>query len=156
MALLARSGPRPLIQFRNHFSQTVGPLGRVISPSLGRHLNTGQHRHRINTYTPNIHALIETRTHDPSVRASEDSSCLKPRGYYNWHSFKWKIYIWKKCLLVAEISLRGSQESRTVGGNLNMENWVLANRYKLWQFYVCLEILLVIRLQISEAPVNPT
>jgi hypothetical protein len=47
MALPAHSGPRPLIQFRNHFSQTVRILGRVISPSQGRHLHTGQHKHRI-------------------------------------------------------------------------------------------------------------
>jgi hypothetical protein len=33
------------------YSQLVGPLGRVISPSQGRYLNTGQHKHRINTYT---------------------------------------------------------------------------------------------------------
>jgi hypothetical protein len=51
MALPAYSGPRPLIQFLNHFSQTVGLLGRMISPSQGRYLNTGQDKHRINTYT---------------------------------------------------------------------------------------------------------
>jgi hypothetical protein len=28
-----------------------------------------------------VHALSGTGTHDPSVRASEDSSCLKPRGH---------------------------------------------------------------------------
>jgi hypothetical protein len=28
-----------------------------------------------------IHALREIRTHDPGVRASEDSSCLIPRWY---------------------------------------------------------------------------
>jgi hypothetical protein len=32
-------------------------------------------------YTPNIHALSGTQTHDHSVRASEDSSCLRPPGY---------------------------------------------------------------------------
>jgi hypothetical protein len=51
MALPANSGPRPLIQFCNHFSQTVGPLGLVIRPSQGRYLNKGQHKHRINAYT---------------------------------------------------------------------------------------------------------
>jgi hypothetical protein len=51
MALPAHSGPRPLIQFRNHFSQTAGLLGRVISPSQGRYLSTGQHKHKINAYT---------------------------------------------------------------------------------------------------------
>jgi hypothetical protein len=43
MALPAHSGPRPLIQFYNHFTQTVGLLGRVISPSQGHYVNTGQH-----------------------------------------------------------------------------------------------------------------
>jgi hypothetical protein len=37
------SGPRPLLQFPNHVSQTAGLLGRVISPSQGVYLNTGQH-----------------------------------------------------------------------------------------------------------------
>jgi hypothetical protein len=82
-ALLAHSGPRPLIQFRNHFSQTIKLLGRVISPSQGRYLNTGQHRHRINAHThaPNIHVLSGILTHDPVFRASEGSSRLRPRGY---------------------------------------------------------------------------
>jgi hypothetical protein len=31
------------------FLQTVGLLGRVISLSQGLYLNTGQHKHRINT-----------------------------------------------------------------------------------------------------------
>jgi hypothetical protein len=40
MALPAHSGTWPLIQFRNYFSQTIGLLGRVISPSQGLYLNT--------------------------------------------------------------------------------------------------------------------
>jgi hypothetical protein len=32
------------------FSQTVGLLGRVISPSQGRYLSKGQHKHRMNAY----------------------------------------------------------------------------------------------------------
>jgi hypothetical protein len=51
MSLPAHSGPRPFIQFRNHFSQTVGLLGRVISPSQGLYLHTGQYQHRIKAYT---------------------------------------------------------------------------------------------------------
>jgi hypothetical protein len=39
---------------------------------------TRQHKHRINA---NVHALSGRRTHDPSVRAGKDSSCLKPRGH---------------------------------------------------------------------------
>jgi hypothetical protein len=69
MAFPAHSGPRPLIQFRNHFSQTVGLLGRVINLSQGRYLNIGQHKHRINAYThtkhlcPECPAVCENRSH---------------------------------------------------------------------------------------------
>jgi hypothetical protein len=51
-------GSRRLLQFRIFFTQTVGLLGRVISPSRGRYLHTGQHKQRINAYT-DIHALSE-------------------------------------------------------------------------------------------------
>jgi hypothetical protein len=50
----------------------------VISPSQGRYLHTGQHKQ----YT-DIHAFSGIRSHDPSVRASEDSSSVRPRGYCN-------------------------------------------------------------------------
>jgi hypothetical protein len=73
-------GPWPLLQFRNLFTQTVGLFGRVISPSQGLCLYTGQHKHRINALT-NIHASSRIRIYDPSVRTSEDSSCLRPPGY---------------------------------------------------------------------------
>jgi hypothetical protein len=56
------------------FTQSVGLLGRVIGPSQDLYLNTGQHKHRItHTHTPNIHAQGGVRTHDHSVRASEDT-----------------------------------------------------------------------------------
>jgi hypothetical protein len=55
----------------------------VISPSQGCYLHTGQHKHRINAHT-DIHALSGIRTHDPSFRASEDISCLRPRGHCDW------------------------------------------------------------------------
>jgi hypothetical protein len=76
MALPAHSGPCPFIQVRNHFSHTVGLLGRVISPSQGRYLNKGHHKQNKRIHTPNIHALSGIRTHDPRVR-----SCLRQRGY---------------------------------------------------------------------------
>jgi hypothetical protein len=62
------------------FTQTVRLLGRMISPSQGRYLHTGQHKHIINSHT-DIHALSGIRTHDPNVRASEYSSCLRPRDH---------------------------------------------------------------------------
>jgi hypothetical protein len=35
----------------------------------------------INAHNTDIHASSGIRTHDPSVPASEDSSCLRPHGY---------------------------------------------------------------------------
>jgi hypothetical protein len=57
------------LQFLN-LRHSAGLLGRVISPSQSRYL----------TQT-DIHASSGIRTHDPSVRASEDRSCLRPRGH---------------------------------------------------------------------------
>jgi hypothetical protein len=48
--------------------QSVGLLGRGISPSQDRYLHSGQHKHRINA---DIHALSGIRTQDPSVRERE-------------------------------------------------------------------------------------
>jgi hypothetical protein len=81
MALSAHSGPRPLFSSVIYFTQSVGLFGRGISPSNGRCRNTGQQIQNRRIHTPNIHAMSGIQTHDPSVRASEDSSCLRPRGY---------------------------------------------------------------------------
>jgi hypothetical protein len=82
MSLPAHSAPWPLIQFRNNFSQTVGLLGRVISPSQGRYLNKGQHKHRINVYTRQTSMpWVGFAPTIPAARASEGSSCLRSRGY---------------------------------------------------------------------------
>jgi hypothetical protein len=52
-----------------------------ISPSQGLYLHPEQHKHRTNAHNTVIHALSGIRTHDASVRASEDRSCLRPRGH---------------------------------------------------------------------------
>jgi hypothetical protein len=84
MALQHFVGPWPLLQFRNLYTQTVGPLGRVISLSRGLCLHIEQHKHRVNAQI-DIRDLSGIRTHNPSVRASEDSSCLRPRGHCDRH-----------------------------------------------------------------------
>jgi hypothetical protein len=43
-------GPSLFFSFIIFFLQSVGPLGQVISPSQGRYLHTGQHKHRINAH----------------------------------------------------------------------------------------------------------
>jgi hypothetical protein len=80
MVLHPLLGPAFFLSFVNFFTQTVGLLGRGISPSQGRYLHTGQHKHRINANT-DIHALNGIRTQDQSARASEDISFLKPLGH---------------------------------------------------------------------------
>jgi hypothetical protein len=52
---------------------SVRLLGRMISPSQGRYLTQ--------TQNTDINALSGIRNHDSSVRASEDSSCLRPHGH---------------------------------------------------------------------------
>jgi hypothetical protein len=68
-------GPDLLFGFVIFFTQTAGLLGRVIRQLQGCYLRTGQHKHRVNAQT-NINVLSGIRTHDPSFRLREDSSCL--------------------------------------------------------------------------------
>jgi hypothetical protein len=81
MALQPFVGPWPLLQFHNLFFYTVGRTPWTSDQSVARPLPT----HRINAHT-DIHALSGIRTHDPSVRASEDSSCLRQGGHCVRHS----------------------------------------------------------------------
>jgi hypothetical protein len=66
----------PLMGLGRFFSFLIlYTVERRINPSQGRYL------HRINAHNTDIHALSGIRTRDPSVRASEDISCLRPRGH---------------------------------------------------------------------------
>jgi hypothetical protein len=92
------------------FTQSVGLLGRGISPLQGRYLNTGQRKYMINEHRH--HASSGTRTHYPSVWVGENSSCLRPRGHCDRQryiiielkiskvvSFAWRVWnvCWCKC-----------------------------------------------------------
>jgi hypothetical protein len=60
-------------------TQLVGLLGWVISPSQGRYLHTGQHKHSINA---NRHPCLEWDSNPrSSVRASKDNSWLRLCGH---------------------------------------------------------------------------
>jgi hypothetical protein len=63
------------------YTQSVGLLEQGIGPSQGHYLHIGEHKPRINAQNSDICALSGIRAHDPSVRVSEDSSCLRPRGH---------------------------------------------------------------------------
>jgi hypothetical protein len=73
-------GPGLFFSFAFFFTQTARFLGLVTSPSQGRYLHAGQHRHRIKAHT-NIHVSSGIRTHELRFQASEDSSCLRPCGH---------------------------------------------------------------------------
>jgi hypothetical protein len=51
-----------------------------------------------------IHGLSGIRTHDPSVRANEDSSCLRSRGHCDRH-FLGIPYLNKKIILTRHYTL---------------------------------------------------
>jgi hypothetical protein len=52
------------------FTQSVGLLGRGISPTQGRYLHTGQHKHA------DIHATSGILTHDPRVHPLERAATV--------------------------------------------------------------------------------
>jgi hypothetical protein len=66
-------GPWPLFQFLDLFTQSVGLLGWGISPSQGRYLHTGQHKHKKNVYR---HPYLKWDS-NPRFQCS----CLRPSGH---------------------------------------------------------------------------
>jgi hypothetical protein len=68
-------------QFPDLFTigRTPWTSDQVVARPLPKHRTAQTQNKRI--YTPKIHALSGIRTHDHSIRASEDSSCLRSRGY---------------------------------------------------------------------------
>jgi hypothetical protein len=78
-------GPWPLLHFRNLFYTD----GRKAATYTQDNTNTEQMH-------TNINALRGIRTHDPSVRASEESSYLRPRSHRDRHVFLLSIAI---CLM---------------------------------------------------------
>jgi hypothetical protein len=81
MAIQPFLGPWSLFQFLDPIHSRKDSFGRVVSPSQGLYLQTGQHKLRINAHNTDSHASSGIATHDPSDRASEDSSCLRSRGH---------------------------------------------------------------------------
>jgi hypothetical protein len=66
MDLPAHSGPRPLIQFRNHFftdGRTPWTSDQLVTRLLPKQRTTQTQNKRI--HTPHIYALSGIRTHDP-------------------------------------------------------------------------------------------
>jgi hypothetical protein len=71
MALQPFVGPGLLLSFIIFLTQTVG-LERVISPSQGRYLHTGQHKNRI-TYTKTTMPWVGFK---PMIQAFEQAKTV--------------------------------------------------------------------------------
>jgi hypothetical protein len=64
------------------FGHLVGLFGRGISLLQVHYLHRTAQYKKTRTY---IHGASGIRTHDPSVRAIEDCSCLRPRCHWDRH-----------------------------------------------------------------------
>jgi hypothetical protein len=75
-------GPWPLFQFPDLFTigRTPWTSDQHVPRPLPKHRTT-QTQNKCTQYCTDTHALSGIRTHDPSVRASEDSSRPRPRGH---------------------------------------------------------------------------
>jgi hypothetical protein len=68
-------------QFHDHFTdgRTPWTSDQPVARPLPKRRTTQTQNKRIHII--NIHALSGIQTHDPCVRANEDSTCLRPLGY---------------------------------------------------------------------------
>jgi hypothetical protein len=105
MALQPFVGPWPFVQCHDNFTQTVGLLGRVISPSQSRYLHTEQHKHRLNAHK---HPCLEWDSNLRSKRPNE-WRLFRPCGHYDRHITiqSGKIYFrrWMKISLVCYMKI---------------------------------------------------
>jgi hypothetical protein len=106
------------------FLYTVGRTPWTGDQLVTRPLSTHRMTHRINAHNTYIHALSGIRTYDHSVRASEDSSCFRPRGhcdrptYILWYKkwqmtdFSWElVWYYMKDFLVKWMELKYSSST---------------------------------------------
>jgi hypothetical protein len=77
LALQSPLGPGLFFSFMIIFTdgRALWTGDHLVARPLPTHTTTQTQNKRINT--PSIHALCGIRTHDPSFRASEESSCLE-------------------------------------------------------------------------------
>jgi hypothetical protein len=104
MALPAHSGPRPFIQFRNHFSQTVGLLVDIIKRiKINRVRWAGHVIRRENEEITNIIMLVKPegkrKKGRPRMRWVDGvKKALRNLGVVNWKSKAQERNGWRKFL----------------------------------------------------------
>jgi hypothetical protein len=71
------------VQFHYNFTDGRTPWTSVqpVARPLPKHRITQTQNKHTHTHIQNIHASCGIQTHDPGLRASEDSACLRPLGY---------------------------------------------------------------------------
>jgi hypothetical protein len=89
VVLPAHSRPRPLIQFRNHFSQTVGTpwtSDQPVARPLPKHRTTQAEQTHIHTQThTHTHTKHPCLDWDSNPWFQRPSERLRPRGYCDRH-----------------------------------------------------------------------
>jgi hypothetical protein len=128
MALQPFVGPWHLLQFRN-LIYTNGRTPWTRDQPVARPLPTQRTTHRKNAHT-DIQVLSGIRIHDPTVRASEDSSSLRPRGHCDrppFHSHP-QINTWNGC----SKSLRALLLHPEDGGDIFLRNVDYTALYPRW------------------------
>jgi hypothetical protein len=89
-------GPWPLFPFSFLMLYTVGKTPSMGDQPVARLIPTHKTTQTENKRTQtDIHALSRIRTHDPSVQASQDISCLRPCGHCDGH-FTSHIRLYRK------------------------------------------------------------
>jgi hypothetical protein len=89
----------------------------IAARPLLKHRTT--HTQNKQIHIPNIHALCGIRTHDPSFRAREDSTCLRPPGY---RDLPWERIAVKK-MAVAHLFV-GPEDSLTYSLVPVVKHWL--------------------------------
>jgi hypothetical protein len=92
MTLQPLLGPGLFFSFVIFFTQTVGLLGRAISPSQFRYLHTEQHKHRINAHRhPCLQWDSSPRSHRSSERRQFTPQTARPLWSVDSIDFQYKI-----------------------------------------------------------------
>jgi hypothetical protein len=114
VALQPFVGPWPLLQFHN-LIYTAGRTPWTGDQSVVRPLPTHMIKQIQKNAHTDIHASSVIRTHDPSVRVSEDNSCLWPRRHCDRHSHRIKVsYPGREQWFASPINWHGTWIRRTL------------------------------------------
>jgi hypothetical protein len=140
MQYFVSSSLLPLLEHRADFSvswsftdgRTPWTGDQLIARPLPKDRITQTQKKR--THISNIHALSGIRSHDPGLRSSEDSTCLRPLGYRDrpWCTILFQYY--PKCPISVEFSDQDVHViTKRITGRTAMHELFLWNPFSPWQ-----------------------